>query len=93
MVLGQPVAVAVDEAALALDTEQAHFLIAIEASFSIFLRGLLNDFLHCVGGVFAAGVERRLFGLNMLSYDFFLFLICIFPESGHQYLWQEEQKP
>lgn len=42
VVLGQSVAVAVDEAALTLDAEQSYFLAAVEASLAVLLLLLLG---------------------------------------------------
>lgn len=78
MVLWESVTIAENEAALTLDAKESYFFVAIEASLSILLDGLLNYFLHRIDGVFTAGSRRITIDVYSLAHDFFLFLYLIF---------------
>ena len=83
VVLRQSVTVAVDEAALALDTQQSHFLATIETSLAVFLLllfGLKRELFHSLhylllGHANGSGGEHG----GLFDY-FFLFGWCCFPE-------------
>ena len=95
VVFRQPVPVAIDKAAFALDTQQSYFLIAAETPLPVFLPLFLleRQLLHLLA-YFLFGLQQgsrtiagRLLYLLLLNRCFAI------SEWGKGYLKQEEQRP